>query len=405
MQVLLAFPEIAALLCKKQSTMKNNLIICLFCCCFSVVSAQLSPEQKRDSLLHLLQSHLSHQGKKPVHNFMLYAESGQDGFVFNEGVGIVGRNENPIDADFQFNIASITKTFVAVVILQLWEEGKLDLQDKAMNHLRTYPYLDMENILLMDGKPYGQDITVEHLLRHTSGLGDFFIDTQTRFYLSVLMHKKRHYTLERMSKIYFKYNLHKKPHSLPGKGYFYSDMNYVLLGHIVQEVTGSTLHEQIRQRIIEPLKMDNTYFIYYEPATGHGKRIDAYLNRLNLTKKVNTSYEWGGGGLVSTNAELATFIKALYGLQLFQNQATLEAMTDFSVTAELGGQYGYGLSEYTLDDEKYYGHGGFYGSLLLHQPEEGITISANVGQANTPFNAAEFVKKILRIMRVPSVCD
>ena len=381
--------------------MKSNLMICLLCCCFTVVNAQLTPDQKRDSLLHLLQRHLSHQGKKPVHNFMLYAENEKDGFVFNEGVGIVGRNDTPIDADFQFNIASITKTFVAVVVLQLWEEGRLDLQDKAIEHLQSYPYLDMENILLMDGKPYGQEITIEQLLRHMSGLGDFFIDTQTRFYLSVLLHKKRAYDLERMSKIYWKYNLHKKPHSLPGKGYFYSDMNYVLLGHIIQEVTGSTLHEQIRERILEPLHMQNTYFIYYEPETGHGKRIDAYLNRLNLTKKVNTSYEWGGGGLVSTNAELVTFIQALYNLQLFQNQATLEAMTDFSATAAYNGHYGYGLSEYHLGEEKYYGHGGFYGSLLIHQPEQGLTLSANVGQANPPFDATRFVEDVLRILSAP----
>ena len=332
---------------------------------------------------------------------MLYAENRRDGFMFNEGVGVVGRNDQPIDADFQFNIASITKTFVAVVILQLWEEGRLDLQDKAIDHLQSYPYLDMENILLMDGKPYGHDITIEHLLRHTSGLGDFFTDTQTRFNLSVLMHKKRQYTLERMSRIYFKYNLHKKPHSLPGKGYFYSDMNYVLLGHIIQEVTKSTLHEEIRARILKPLAMQNTYFLYHEPATGHGKRIDAYLNRINITEKINTSYEWGGGGLVSTNAELAVFIKALYDLKLFQNRETLEAMTDFSATATYGGHYGYGLSEYDLEGEKYYGHGGFYGSLLIYQPEKGLTISTNVGQANPPFDATKFVEKVLRILSAP----
>ena len=98
-------------------------------------------------------------------------------------------------------------------------------------------------------------------------------------------------------KRFFRYKLHKKSLFKPGEGYHYSDTNFMLLGFIIEQVTGSSLPEQIRSRILEPLNMKNTYFEYYEPDHGHGKKIEAYLNRINVGGKINTSYEWAGGGL------------------------------------------------------------------------------------------------------------
>ncbi len=362
------------------------------------LDAQRTPAQKDAALLRLLESKLSHEGKQPVHNFMLYAENEASGYVFHQGVGIVGRDATPIDADYQYNIASITKTFVAVVVLQLAEEGVLDLQDKAAAYLDAYDYLDMDEVHLYEGAPYGRAITIGQLLRHSSGLADIFTDQATRFTLSVLLHKKRQYDIERVVRLYFKYKLHKKAHFPPGKGYHYSDMNYHFLGMIVEQATGTTLAAQIRQRILEPLGLENTYFIYYEPERGHGKRIDAYLNKINVTQKVNTSYEYGGGGLVSTTKEQARFIQALFRGELFQHASTLEAMMDCSATESSGGAYGYGLSKYELDGQALYGHGGFYGSLLLYQPEKRITLAINAGQANAPFDAVETVGEMLRIV-------
>ena len=365
---------------------------------FLPASGQMTWAEKDEALRHLLEAHLSHEGKQPVHNFMLYAEHEPEGYVFHEGAGIVGRDDTPIDEDFQFNIASITKTFVAVVVLQLAEEGRIGLQDKAAAYLAAYDYLDMDEVHLYEGRSYGREITIEQLLRHTSGIADIFTDAQNKFYLSVLTHKKREYTIEDVVKRYFRYNLNKAALFKPGEGYHYSDMNYHFLGMIVESATGSTLPAQIRQRILEPLGMENSYFIYYEPPCGHGKRIDSYLNKINITRKINTSYEYGGGGLVSTTRELAVFIRALFKGKLFERESTLAAMTDFSETQKFGGEYGYGLSRYELGGEVLYGHGGFYGSLLLHEPGSGITLSVNAGQANVPFDAAQLVGEMLRIV-------
>lgn len=79
--------------------------------------------------------------------------------------------------------------------------------------------------------------------------------------------------------------------------------------------------------------------------------------------------------------------------------ALIVAMTDFSTTEHYGGAYGYGLSKYDLNGEVLYGHGGFYGSLLLYHPEKQITLSINVGQANVPFDAAALVGNMLQLLK------
>jgi D-alanyl-D-alanine carboxypeptidase len=70
-------------------------------------------------------------------------------------------------------------------------------------------------------------------------------------------------------------------------------MSCVLLGLIIEQITGESLPEQIRQRVLEPLEMRDTYFEFYEVETGSGKRLNSYQGRLNMTKGFSTSFEWG----------------------------------------------------------------------------------------------------------------
>lgn len=229
-------------------------------------------------------SYLLHEGKRPVHNFLLYAKNKGDGFEINKGVGIIGRNDQEID----------------------------------------------EKMVV---------------------------------------------------KRYFKYKLHQQPFNLPGQGYHYPDMNYMLCGFIIEKVTGRSLAQNIRERILEPLEMHNTYFEYYESPRGINQQVDTYLNKLNLTKKINTSYEWAGGGLVSTVKELGIFIDALFTLKLFEEKKTLEEMIDLRPAREYGKEAGMGIFAFKINGIDYFGHGGYYGSLLLYNPKDGIIFCANVGQS------------------------
>ena len=348
-----------------------------------------------DSLMH---AHIVTKGKQPVYSFLLYAKNAGTGFEIHRGTGTIGHLDRLIDADYQYNVASITKTLVATIILQLQEEGRLNVEDKAGKYLDALEFLRFGEIHEWHDTLLSGQITIRHLLQHTSGLADIFTDAATRFNISVLTHKKREYNTEMIIEKFYKYKLNKKPVNKPGEGYHYSDINYMLLGFIIEQVTGKTLPQAIRERILEKLKMEETYFEYYEQEQGNGKRIDAFLNRINMTQKINTSYEWGGGGLVSTTKDMAIFIEGLFRQELFREASTLASMIDYTGTEKFGATYGMGIFKYELNGKTFFGHGGFYGSVLAFDPEDGITFSANIGQAIPPYDTGKLVKELMDII-------
>jgi len=346
----------------------------------------------------LMKAHIVPGGKHPVYNFLLYTKNYSSGCEIINGVGTIGRNDTKIDSDYQFNTASITKTMVATIILQLEEEGKLSISDKAGTYLNDIGFLKFRKFHYFERKAFADSVTVEMLLNHTSGIADIFTDAAIRFNISVLLHKQRQFTPEKVIKRYYRYRLNKKTFNKPGEGYHYSDINYMLIGFIIENITGKELHEAIRERIITPLNLKNTYFEFYEPGQGNLKRIDAFLNRINMTEKINTLYEWAGGGIVSTTQDLATFITELFNGRFFTSSTTLDKMKNTSQSEKFGATYGLGLIRYDIDDLVFYGHGGFYGSLMVYDPLSRLVLCANIGQAIPPYDSGELAKNIIRIM-------
>lgn len=86
-------------------------------------TAQSDFGKKEEKIDSLIRAYIIHDGKHPVHNFLIYAKNEQTGFEVYKGLGTLGRSDTPIDAEYQFAVASITKTLVATIILQLSEEG------------------------------------------------------------------------------------------------------------------------------------------------------------------------------------------------------------------------------------------------------------------------------------------
>jgi D-alanyl-D-alanine carboxypeptidase len=381
--------------------MRVTTLLFLITLCFFSASAQSDFALKTSRIDSLMRAHIVSDGKRPVHSFLLYAHNKTTGFEFHQGVGTVGRNHEVIDAGYQYNVASITKTVVATIILQLEEEGKLRVEDKAASYLNGLDFLRFDDFQYWHDSACARDLTIEQLLQHTSGIADIFTDAATRFNISVLLHKKRQYTTEMIIQKYYQYHLNKKALHKPGQGYHYSDMNYMLLGFIIEQVTGKSLPQAVRERILEPCGMTDTYFEFYESRQDSGKRIDAFLNRINMTRDINTSYEWGGGGLVSTTQDMATFIESLFNLKFFRYEATLNKMIDFSATSKFGANYGMGIYKYELNGKVFYGHGGFYGSVLAYSPAEKVTFSANIGQANPPYDTGKLVQELMDVILTP----
>jgi D-alanyl-D-alanine carboxypeptidase len=281
--------------------------------------------QQPEPLKQIMTDHLKSIGKSPVHSIQIYISKGDS--VFHDAVGYSDGQSEKADKNNPFKIASITKTMTAIVILQMQEEGKLNVDEPIFKHLVDVKYSRINDLHYFNGKSYGNSITIKQLMQHRSGIADIFTDAALKFYLNEFLHKKQEWNPEKLMSRYYKYGLNKKAHFSPDSGYFYSDVNYFLLGMIIEKLSGQTLAQQFRARIFQPLNMKDSYFEYYEKKQGENSLAHSFLGRRDVTKTLNTSYDWAGGGVVSTTADLAIFLRSLFEGNLFNNPSSLKSMT------------------------------------------------------------------------------
>jgi D-alanyl-D-alanine carboxypeptidase len=377
----------------KRCKMKRSAFIAILIFCL----VHLKLNGQNDSLIKIMESHLVKKGKKPVCSIQIYISKKDNNFC--DAVGVSDGKNEKADKDNQFKIASITKTMTAAIILQLQEEGLLDINEKISKYLGDIEFLKINDLHIYNGQRYGREITLKQLLQHKSGIADIFTDASFRFYLNEYFDKKQEWNAENLIMRYYRYNLNKKAHFVPGEGYFYSDVNYFLLGIMIENITGKSLAMNFRKRIFEPLGMDNSYFEYYESPKGNGKLANSFMGKRNISRILNTSYDWAGGGVISTTTDLARFLEGLFCGKLFKNDSTIHAMTGMVPhTLKSGriGYYGLGLSQYIFNDDVYYGHSGFWGSLIAYCPERKITFCGSVNQVNAPFNTNELIEKLIK---------
>jgi len=236
-------------------------------------------------------------------------------------------------------IASNTKTFTATVVLQLVEEGRVDLDAPIETHLPG---------LVRGPGGDGTAITVRQLLQHTSGLPEYVdvlvADHAAQQHRYVEPHQLLDIALAR------------PPVFAPGTGWRYSNTNYVLAGLLVQEVTGRPIGEEITTRVIEPLGLDDTYWPHEGEQELRGDHPHGYAATApdapytDVTTQ-DPSFGWAAGQLVSTPDDLLSFFTALVDGELLspallaQMQTTVPAR---GTTARGEESYGLGLQTYTL---------------------------------------------------------
>ena len=317
-----------------------------------------------------------------AHNDMpgvvLHVEAPSFGCSWSGGAGVIERDGAPLTGTECFRVASITKTFVAVAVLRLVERGVLALDDIALPHIPE-PAASM----FQRAVPDAPAITVRHLLQHTSGVYDFGNDAHYRRAIGV--DPQREWSATDLIGIAFE---HGTSYSAPGAEFHYSDTGYVLLALLLEHHTGLPFAAALRAESgIDQLGLTHTWLEGKEPApAGVPARAHQYLGPTD-TYGFNPSFDgYGGGGLVSTGRDLATYVRALSHGELL-SPATTAAMLDCSVPTDLGdlGQrMGLGIFQSTIDGIVRIGHEGFWGTWMYHLPEHDIT----VGGAHTsiPFD-------------------
>lgn len=376
--------------------MKKNLMITCWLIGLLLIQPRVWAQaaDRTQALDAVLDSFLLPEGVRPVHSLLVYLRDGD--YVYHKAIGKADGSQRPVEKDFSFKIASVTKTFTATVALQMVEEGKVSLDDPIYPLVKELAYIQVDSLLIIEGKNYATDITVRHLLQHRSGLADLFFDEFQAFMAHWQANKRKYWTPDKHFEFYYQLGLHKKGHGKPGSVFHYSDVNYFLLGLMIEQLSGESLAQQIRKRILDPLKMEHSYFEYFEPDRDTQYLAYSFMGAENISKTSSTSFDWAGGGLVSSTRDMATFIEALLGGKLFKDASTLEQMMDTREAASMPFQYGMGLLSQEVDGKTYYGHSGFWGVFMLRQPESDITLVLSANQVMPPFNYNELIGKLVR---------
>jgi D-alanyl-D-alanine carboxypeptidase len=248
----------------------------------------------------------------------------------------------PMQPQDRVHIGSITKTFVSTVVLQLAAERRLSLNDSVQKWLPG----------VITGHGYHPDqITIRQLLQQTSGLRDY---TDNPTFLTP-QELARTWQPQQLVDIALRLGP-------PLHGWFYSNTNYILLGMIIQKVTGQSPVTEIRDRILTPLGLRNTSF----PLTSTqiaGPHADGYYGSLDVTAMVNPSSAWTAGAMISTAGDVATFYRALLTGRLLPPAQQRELLTAIPVddTGELFAEhYGLGIYSVQLPCGTAWGHDGGY---------------------------------------------
>ncbi|MFA7380060.1 MAG: serine hydrolase domain-containing protein [Bacteroidia bacterium] len=248
--------------------------------------------------------------------------------------------KTPLTSFHKIGVASNTKMLTAVIILQLMEEGKLSLNDKISDYLQE-PWVDSLNI--QNGILLGGFVRIIDLLKHNSGISDY---VDENFIINTEFSPNKAYTFEQLMR-YAIYN--GESHFIPGTPgkYNYSSTNYTLLGLIIERVTGDKYENVLRNRILNPANMKNSFLHSYEaviPPLSNG-----YYGTNNIADD-NLSWVWATGGLASHSFDMTRFLSYLLEGKFFKKTSTLQLMLNFSSDSEeeYGYQYGLGIMKFNF---------------------------------------------------------
>ena len=334
----------------------------------------------------------------PIHNCLLNIQSEKKNINYTIALGKIDATNKKNDPNYRFRTGSITKTFTSTIILQLMEEGLLQLDETFLNCLKNTKTKNIfREIMYFEGINYSNKITIKNLLQHKSGIRDYFSDDE-RFFINLINFPNQSWKWREIMKKYFEFGLHEKGVFRPGMGFHYSDTNYLLLAVLIEDLTHMTFHDVLETRIFNPLSLNDTYLEFFQNKKGSKPIIFPFHGNNNL-KNVNTSFDWGGGGLISSTIDLNVFIKSLLKGELFNDKRTLQLMMNFEDDLNNSTQqkgkiaYGLGVQKKKIGKHNFIGHNSAYGGMVFYNLETDSSFIININQVLSPHKAEWLLKK------------
>ena len=287
---------------------------------------------------------------------------------------------------------SVGKTYAAAVALQLVKEGKINLDEKVEKYLGNEKWFSR--------LPNAKDITVRQLMNHTSGLIRYEFKDQFTKDLTAI--PDRVWRPEQL----VSYLLDEKPSFEAGKGWDYSDTNYIVLGMIIEKVTGNKYYAEAKKRILKPLKLKNTKPQDKREIKGLIQGYAGENNPFGGTDEmikdgkfaINPQFEWTGGGMVSNAEDLARWAKLMYEGRAFDKKLLPEFLDGVSAPM-LGKETKYGLGVIIRQTRLgvTYGHSGFfpgYMTDMMYFPDKKISVAVQVN-SSVPQNLGKSLGRVL----------
>lgn len=322
--------------------MKKLIILHLFLLTSVFVFAQ-SKAEKMEELVNAYYQNGKFNG------VVLVAEKGQP--VFQSGYGFRDAEQASLhDIGSIFQIGSITKQFTAALIMQLEQEKKLSVKDKLSKYFK--------------GFKNGDQITIEHLLTHTSGIYNYTND-------SLVMQRDvtRHYSRDEMLELFKSY----PPDFEPGAKFNYSNSGYILLGYIAEKAGKKSFEQLMHEKIFRPLGMNNTGFDFTH--LEHPKKSNGYFvistDTIIPAPVVDSTIAHAAGAIYSTAGDLLKWERAIFTSKILNEGAWNKVFTPFK------SKYGYGWVIDSATGRELHAHsGGIHGfsSYIIRFPAEELVV-------------------------------
>lgn len=286
---------------------------------------------------------------------VLVAKKGE--IIYKKAFGLANLELNtPMQVDNVFWIASIGKQFTAIAILQLMEQGKLNLQDEITRFIPDYP-------------TKGKKITIEHLLTHTSGIHNFSGMKDPE--------KKLEGECTPNEVINFFKNLPMRFD--PGTKWEYSNSGYFLLGYIIEKITGKPYSVYIENNFFKPLGMNNS--LYANDKKIIKNRVGAYTisnNRYYNSTSRNITHVYSAGAIQSTVEDFFKWHQAVNTHKLIKKETLDKAFTKYKLSDGTETDYGYGWRLGNVYESLSVWHGGLiagFGAIEIYLPKEDVFVS------------------------------
>ena len=282
-----------------------------------------------------------------------------DQVVFNQGYGAADRERNiPNTPQTRYRLGSVTKPFTALAILMLQAQGRLDVQDPICQYIPDCP-------------PAWQEITIHHLLTHTSGipslteLPDYQVTKATPSPPEQSIARFRNLPLE------FR----------PGAAWKYSNSGYILLGYILEQASGQPYEVYLQEHIFDPLGMSNTGYDHNQDDLAVG-----YADVSSPAEFIDMSIPFAAGGLYSSAEDLYRWDRALFTRQLLPPESLDKMLTAYAFgTDQAGVGYGYGWYVGELFGRRWVGHPGRiegFSAVNAWFPDDDVTIVVLMNQGD-----------------------